>query len=229
MSESVANDSTVTPIGGSRPPAEQFEDRRQQRQAATLGMWTFLAQETLFFGSLFVGFYVNRFMYPADFRQGAHGLLWWLGAINTAVLLVSSFAVAQGVLAAAKGDNRRVLGWFGLALVLGVGFLGIKAGEYGIDYRERLVPGLNFADVSPDGVARMSHVKMFMCFYFAATGLHAVHVIVGLFLLAYVGLRAWWGTYTHDDHNFVDGVGLYWHFVDLVWIFLYPTLYLLRH
>lgn len=225
MSESVAPTPTAVP----RPPAEQFEDRRQQRQAATLGMWAFLAQETLFFGTLFVGFYVMRSMYADDFRQGAHELIWWLGGLNTAVLLVSSFAVAQGVLAGAKGDNRRVMRWFGLALVLGVGFLGIKATEYGIDYRERLVPGLNFADVSPDGVDRLSHVKMFMCFYFIATGLHALHVIVGLFLLGYVAVRAWRGAYTRDDHNFVDGVGLYWHFVDLVWIFLYPTLYLLRH
>ena len=221
----------VAPItsAASRPPDEQFEDRRQQRQAATLGMWTFLSQEVLFFGTLFVGFYVCRFRYAADFRQAANELLWWMGALNTAVLLVSSFAVAQGVLAAARGNNRGVLRCFVFALLLGIGFLGIKATEYGIDYHERLVPGLNFADVSPAGDARLSHVKLFMCFYFIATGLHALHVVVGLFLLAYVGLRAWRGAYTRDDHNFVDGVGLYWHFVDLVWIFLYPTLYLLRH
>lgn len=210
-------------------PAEQFEDLHQQKQAATLGVWTFLAQEVLFFGTLFVGFYVMRRTYTADFVQGARGLLWWLGAANTAVLLVSSFAVAQGVLAAGRGENRRLAKWFAFALLLGIGFLGIKATEYAVDYREHLVPGLNFTDVSPDGQARLSHVKLFMCFYFATTMLHAIHVIVGLGLLAYVAFTGWRKRYTLEQHNFVDGVGLYWHFVDLVWIFLYPTLYLLRH
>lgn len=210
-------------------PDEQFEDLHQQKQAATLGMWTFLAQEVLFFGTLFVGFYVMRFRYKDDFVQGAHQLLWWLGALNTAVLLVSSFAVAQGVLAARRGDNRWLWRWFAIALLLGVGFLGIKATEYAVDYQERLVPGFNYADTAPSGEQRLSHVKLFMCFYFVTTMLHALHVIIGLFLLAYVAATGWLNRISREQHNFVDGVGLYWHFVDLVWIFLYPTLYLLRH
>lgn len=224
-------DILAPPVATSPPdqPAEQFEDLRQQKQAATLGVWTFLAQEVLFFGTLFVGFYVMRRAYTLDFIQGARDLLWWLGAANTAVLLVSSFAVAQGVLAAGRGENRLLAKWFAFALLLGIGFLGIKAFEYAVDYREHLIPGLNFADVSPDGQPRLSHVKLFMCFYFATTMLHAIHVIVGLFLLAFVSFAAWRKRYTRERHDFVDGVGLYWHFVDLVWIFLYPTLYLLRH
>ena len=225
------DDIIAPPAAASSParPAEQFEDHHQQKQAATLGVWTFLAQEVLFFGTLFVGFYVMRRAYMPDFIQGARGLLWWLGAANTAVLLVSSFAVAQGVLAAGRGDNRRLAKWFAIALLLGFGFLGIKATEYAVDYRDHLIPGLNYVDISPDGQPRLSHVKLFMCFYFATTLLHAIHVIVGLGLLAFVTFAAWRKQYTPDQHNFVDGVGLYWHFVDLVWIFLYPTLYLLRH
>lgn len=210
-------------------PAEQFEDRHQQKSAAQLGMWAFIAQETLFFGTLFVGFYVMRRLYTADFVQGAHQLLWWMGGLNTAVLLISSFAVAQGVLAAAKNRGGSTARWFLLAIVLGLGFVGIKGTEYWIDYREHLIPSLNYADVSPDGELRLSHVKLFMCFYFVTTALHALHVIVGLFLLTFVAIKATLNAYGRENHNFVHGVGLYWHFVDLVWIFLYPTLYLLRH
>lgn len=212
------------------PPAEPYQDRLQQRHAATLGMWAFIAQETLFFGGLFAAFYVMRLYYPADFAAGAKQLYWWLGGLNTAVLLVSSFAVAQAVLAAEKGDARRIVRWLLVALVLAFGFLVIKGTEYTIDYREHLIPGLNYTALSPDGSeTRPAHVKLFMCFYFISTALHAVHVIVGIGLLGLVAVRARLGQFSKDDHNFVDGVGLYWHFVDLVWIFLYPTLYLLRH
>lgn len=217
------------PNGDLVPPAEQFEDRRQQRQAATLGMWTFIAQETLFFGTLFVGFYVMRRWYTPDFIQGAHELLWWMGGLNTAVLLISSFAVAQGVLAVSSGRNGSLARWFALALLLGLGFVAIKTTEYAIDYHEHLVPGLNFTDVSPTGEERLSHVKLFMCFYFIATALHALHVIIGLCLLLFVIIKAKFNGFSRENNNFVHGVGLYWHFVDLVWIFLYPTLYLLRH
>lgn len=210
-------------------PAEQFQDVRQQRRAATLGVWTFLAQEVLFFGTLFVGFYAMRFRYQADFAEGARGLVWWMGGLNTAVLLISSFAVAQGVLAGHHGENKWVRRWFAIAWLLGIGFLGIKAAEYAIDYQEQLIPGLNFSDQSPDGAARPSHVKLFMCFYFVTTLLHAVHVIVGLALLAYVAVVSQTARPGRVGQNFIEGVGLYWHFVDLVWIFLYPTLYLLRH
>lgn len=211
------------------PPAEPYHDAGQQRHAATLGMWAFLAQETLFFGTLFVAFYVMRGLYPDDFAKSAHHLLWWLGGINTAVLLVSSFAIAEAVRFAKTGDQRRVVRWLVIAATLGVAFLGIKAVEYAIDWRERLVPAVHFSTVDGDGTPRPFRLPLFMSFYFVTTALHALHVIVGIGLLIYAAAKSYLVRATPARANFIEGVGLYWHFVDLVWIFLFPMLYLLRH
>jgi cytochrome c oxidase subunit 3 len=211
-------------------PAEQFDDARQQRHASTLGMWTFLATEVLFFGALFVGFYAMRTRWPADFAQGAHDLKWYLGAINTAVLLTSSFFMALAVHAAEAGDRRHVGRWLLLTLALGVCFLGIKFTEYAIEYHDQLVPYWHYSTVDPKtGEPRPEQLPLFMSAYFVTTAFHALHVTIGLGALAIL----WWmnrrGRFTRRYHTPVEMVGLYWHFVDVVWVFLFPTLYLLRH
>ena len=130
-------------------PAEQFDDTDQQYEAATLGMWTFLATEVLFFGVLFLGFYVYRTRWPDAFARGRARLKWWIGSPNTAILLGSSFFMAMAVHAAKHGDRRRLIRWLLITIALGVVFLSIKFTEYGIEYHEHLVPRLNYSDVSP--------------------------------------------------------------------------------
>jgi cytochrome c oxidase subunit 3 len=211
-------------------PAEQFDDAAQQRHASTLGMWTFLATEVLFFGVLFVGFYAMRLRWPADFAGGARHLKWYLGTINTAVLLTSSFFMALAVHAASAGDRRGVGRWLLLTLALGAVFLGIKFSEYAIEYHERLVPHWHYSPIDqPAGEPRPERLSLFMSAYFITTGFHALHVTIGLGALATLWFMNRRGQFSRAYHTPVEMVGLYWHFVDVVWVFLFPTLYLLRH
>ncbi len=215
---------------------EQFEDAEQQRQAASLGMWAFLSTEVLFFGALFAAYFVYRVRYPEAFRHGSQDMKLWLGGINTAVLLTSSLTMAMVVHAASRGDNRRIQLYLIATMILGVAFLGIKATEYTMEVREHLVPGVNFTTIPPDEVSkpasqqhpRPEQQRLFMIFYFIMTGLHAIHMIVGISVLAtlYVLTRRGW--FSAHYHNPIENAGLYWHFVDIVWVFLYPCLYLLR-
>ena len=236
--------------------AHQFEDRYQQKEAATLGMWTFLATEVLFFGALLVAYTVYRHKYPEDFRQGAMNLKWFLGGINTAVLLLSSFSMAMAVHSAAVGSNPKIVRYLILTIVIGGAFLGIKACEYYIEYREHLIPGSNFRYEEPpeeqvgafvgtiekiqhgfDKVAppidksekRTEHEQMFFLFYFILTGIHATHMIVGIAIMLVLIWMAKKEMFSAKWHNPVENFGLYWHFVDIVWVFLFPTLYLLRN
>ena len=233
----------------------QFEDRHQQKEAATLGMWTFLATEVLFFGGLFVSYTIYRHMHSEPFRQGALNLKWYLGAINTAVLLVSSFTMALAVHSAALGSNAKVARYLVLTILVGGLFLAIKATEYYIEYREHLVPGLNFAHEPPaeedvgafvatferiqnwfDKVAppinrveqRSDPEELFFLFYFIMTAIHATHMIIGIGVMLVLIWMAKRGVFSAEYHNPVENFGLYWHFVDIVWVFLFPTLYLLR-
>ncbi len=211
-------------------PAEQFDDAAQQRHASTLGMWTFLSTEVLFFGVLFVGFYAMRLRWPVDFAQGARHLKWHLGTINTAVLLTSSFFMALAVHAASLGDRRGVGRWLLLTLALGNLFLGIKFSEYAIEYHERLVPHWHYSGLDqPAGEPRPERLPLFMSAYFITTGFHALHVMIGLGALATLWFMNRRGRFSRAYHTPVEMVGLYWHFVDVVWVFLFPTLYLLRH
>lgn len=217
-------------------PAEQFDDTAQQRESATLGMWTFLATEILFFGALFLGFYVMRTRWTEDFAEAAKELKWYLGAINTGVLLGSSYAMALAVHAASKGKQKQIVHMLLLTIVLGVAFIGIKFTEYAIEYHDHLVPRLNYSPIPPDEAnlppdqqhPRAPHTPLFMSFYFIMTALHAVHMIVGIGVLTVLLLMARKGKFTAAYHNPVEMAGLYWHFVDTVWVFLFPTLYLLR-
>jgi cytochrome c oxidase subunit 3 len=211
-------------------PAEQFDDAAQQRHASTLGMWAFLSSEVLFFGVLVVGFYAMRMRWPADFASGAHHLRWYLGATNTAVLLTSSFFMAMAVHAAASGDRRWTGRWLLLTVALGVAFLGIKFTEYAIEYHENLVPYWHYSGIDGrTGEARADQLPLFMSAYFVTTAFHALHVTIGLGALSILWVMNRRGRFSKAYHTPVEMVGLYWHFVDIVWVFLFPTLYLLRH
>jgi cytochrome c oxidase subunit 3 len=210
-------------------PAEQFQEIGQQHHAASLGTWTFLATEVLFFGVLFTSFTTYRVRWTHDFAEGAKELKWYLGGLNTAVLLTSSYFMAVAVHAAAEGKQRKLTISLILTLVLGLGFLVIKGTEYAIEYHEHLVPMLNYSPVSPDGAARPPHLPLFMGFYFVMTGFHALHVITGLVLICVLIVMARRSRFNPDYCNPVEMIGLYWHFVDIVWVFLFPSLYLLRH
>ena len=215
----------VTSTGATSFVHEQFDDIEQQRNAAQLGMWIFLATEVLFFGGLFLGYTVYRSLYPDTFAAASHHTEVVLGGTNTAVLLFSSALMALAV-RAAEFKNRKQLVWLLLGTAfLGIVFMAIKGVEYHKDFVEYLVPGSHFEWHE----ANRSHAEIFFWLYFAMTGLHAIHVTVGIFVLLTLAVLAWLGKFTAGHHTPVEVAGLYWHFVDIVWIFLFPLMYLARH
>jgi len=208
--------------------AHQFDTETQQHEAATLGMWTFLATEILFFGGLMLSYSVYRSNYPQAWEVGSHHLEEYLGGTNTAVLLTSSFTMALAVHFTQVRRRRAALYAILVTQVLGVAFLAIKGTEYVIEYRDHLVPAINFAvENLPSGV-EPHHVELFMIFYFIMTLIHATHMIVGLGLLTYLAISLGRARSATSYENHVEVIGLYWHFVDIVWIFLFPLLYLVR-
>ncbi|MEW6755658.1 MAG: cytochrome c oxidase subunit 3 family protein [Candidatus Latescibacterota bacterium] len=206
--------------------AHQYETPRQQYEAANLGMWVFLVQEILFFGGLFGGYTVYRTRYFDAFVQGSHHLDVLLGAINTAVLITSSLTMAMAVRSAQTGRRRPLMAYLTATLLLGCAFLGIKAVEYTHKYHEGLVPGASFVVDSPAA----GHLKIFFSFYFVMTGMHAFHMVVGVGLMSWLLIGAARRRFSPRYFTPVEACGLYWHFVDIVWIFLFPLLYLIgRH
>jgi cytochrome c oxidase subunit 3 len=203
-------------------PAAHFVDLRQQREASELGMWVFLSTEVLFFGGLFLLYTAYRNADPAAFAEAGRHTKIVIGTINTAVLLTSSFAVAWAVAAVRLGERRLVVILLGAAAFLGLVFLGLKAFEYLDEYREHLVPGLDFAFAG----RHAGGVELFFMFYFVATALHAVHLTIGIVALLVMAWRSNRGDFTPDYHNPLTVTGLYWHFVDVVWIFLFALIYL---
>jgi cytochrome c oxidase subunit 3 len=206
--------------------AHQFEDLEQQNGAATLGMWVFLVTEILFFGGLFLTYLVYRSWYPGAFAAASHEMVIWAGTLNTAVLITSSLTMALAVRAAQMGDRRSLI-WLLLAtMALGCVFLGVKAFEYRTEFIEHHVPGPGFQFEGP----YLRQAQIFFSLYFVMTGLHALHMIIGLGIMA---VMLWWsihGTITREYASPIEISGLYWHFVDIVWIFLFPLLYLIgRH
>lgn len=202
--------------------AHQFDDAEQQRDASTLGMWIFLATEIMFFGGMFLGYIIYRSAYPEAFAVASNRLDIWLGAVNTAVLICSSFTMALAVSNASADRPRALVGALLLTIVLGCVFLGIKLYEYHLKFEERLVPGSSFVFPGP----LSPPAELFFSFYFTMTGMHAVHMVIGIGLLASLALGAARGRYAPQYFTPVELVGLYWHFVDIVWIFLFPLLYL---
>jgi len=204
-----------------------FDSLDQQFSAAQLGMWAFLLTEMMMFGGLFVGYITYRWSYPHAFAVASHHLELTLGAINTLVLIGSSLTMALAVHAAQTGKSKRQLVRFLLAtLGLGLLFLLIKCVEYSTKFEHHLVPGSAFQFHEP----YRRQAEVFFSFYFAMTGLHAVHMIVGAGLITWLIRAALRDRFTRAYFTPVEMVGLYWHFVDIVWIFLFPLLYLIgRH
>jgi cytochrome c oxidase subunit 3 len=200
-----------------------FRDLQQQREAAELGMWIFLMTELLLFGGLFTAYTIYRISYPAAFIEASHELSAPIGTINTAILLISSFGIALAVHGSQVNGRKRLLGGLSLALVLGIAFLALKGYEYRDHYLHHQVPGVNFEWTK----AHPAQAEIFFCLYFLMTGVHAVHLTIGIGIVAVLLFQAWRRKYSPAYHTPVEVGGLYWHFVDVVWIFLYPMLYLI--
>ena len=209
----------------------------QQFEAAKLGMWLFLAQEVLFFSGLFVAYGVYRFAYPEAFEAGSAQLDRVIGGFNTCVLLISSFTAAMSVRSAQLNERKQTSVYLIITILCAFGFLVIKYFEYSAKFEHGLLPGNHFhphmADIHPwiDGAtavtAMPAKTHIFFGIYFCLTGLHGIHVIIGIGVLAWILIRNQRGDFSKDFWTPVDIVALYWHLVDLVWIFLFPLLYLI--
>ncbi|MGI8811913.1 MAG: cytochrome c oxidase subunit 3 [Pyrinomonadaceae bacterium] len=206
-----------------RMPEMQFRDLEQQQETAQFGMWVFLATELLLFGALFTAYTVFRYFYPAVFAEASHGLNAVIGTVNTAILIVSSVFVALAVAAVKSGRRKAFLFDLSAAIFLGTAFMALKGYEYYEHYQNNEFPGLAFDYAVPNAPIR----QVYFFLYFAMTGLHAIHLTVGILLLVYVLVRAYRQHYSTAYFAPVENAGLYWHFVDIVWIFLYPLLYLI--
>jgi cytochrome c oxidase subunit 3 len=264
-----------------------FVDLDQQREAATLGMWVFLATEVMFIGAIFVAYFTYRLQkeYFTAFRWSSENLIMWVGFVNTLVLLTSSLTVVLAIRAAQMGNKKSVLRQLIYTFILGSMFFGFKVYEYTTDYKEHLWPGsgvlsgtssaATYPDWTPQREAaglpyflpekrfvqsivdpefkikeadfdfekakeqltasqidelhvKLDHAKLFYRFYYGLTGLHAFHMLVGLGIFIFLIIKAYLGKFTPQDHIQLEICGLYWHFVDIVWIFLFPLLYLVR-
>ncbi len=244
----MSSHATTPEVHGHRALQHHFENMEQQREAGTLGMWIFLVTEIMFFGGMFLAYTLYRNSFPASFASASNHLDITLGAVNTGVLILSSFTMAMAVYFTQVGKQRPQVLCLILTLILGLTFLGIKAVEYHGKYEDRLIPGQlipgrSFGpEVQKEGEpvdhhklhllagATVKQVEMFYWIYFAMTGMHALHMIIGAGLLTYLLIFSLKGRFDPEYHSPVEVVGLYWHFVDIVWIFLFPLLYLLgRH
>jgi len=233
-----AHSQTVAVHGEGHNPAllHHFATEEQQRNSASLGMWIFLATEVMFFGGLFCAYLIYRLKYFAEFSAASKTLALSLGATNTAVLICSSLTVVLAVYAAQHAKRSMLLGNLILTIILGFVFLGIKAVEYNEKFEKHHVPGpsFQFSEVNipghPGQYANPTHAQIFFALYFVMTGLHALHMIIGIGIFAWLLTAAWKGRFTPEYNTPVEMGGLYWHFVDIVWIYLFPLLYLIdRH
>ena len=206
---------------------EQFETPGQQKEISTLGMWIFLVTEIMFFGGLFLAYAIYRREFAGAFAVASNTLDVVVGAVNTAVLLCSSFTMVLAVRAAQIGSRKALIWFLVLTILLGGVFLGVKAYEWNLKFEEHHVPGPTF---HLEGTQEQGPAQLFFSLYFTMTGLHALHMVVGEGLMLFLLWQAYADKYTPKYYTPVDIGGLYWHFVDIVWIFLFPLLYLIaRH
>lgn len=221
-----------------------FETVAQQFDATNFAMWLFLLTEVMFFGGLFTAYMIMRNWYYPAFVEGSHQLSIFWGTANTAVLIISSFTMAMAVWSAQMRRKGALLLFLALTFVLGLVFLGIKGIEWHEKWEKHHVPGLNWSDasfVNPRSDAEVykeyhdkplapdmaDKTQQYFFLYFAMTGMHALHMVIGIGLLVYIFFRARTGAYTGGHYTFIENFGLYWHFVDIIWIFLFPLLYLI--
>jgi cytochrome c oxidase subunit 3 len=237
----------------------QFDTMGQQKEAAVIGMWVFLLTEILFFGGLFTAYMVYRIWYFDAFAEASRSLDLWWGGLNTAVLIGSSLTMAMAVRSAQTNQRTATVNWLILTMLLGCVFLGVKVIEYSDKFEHHHVPGPNYVwapehegaatngehaapaqaaeaaaparhalTMSPEQLQRTTQI--YFSLYFTMTGLHALHMIVGVGLMLVITWMAWKGKFDAEYYTPVEMSGLYWHFVDIVWIFLFPLLYLVeRH
>ncbi len=217
-----------------------FDTVEQQKEASSFGMWLFLLTEIMFFGGLFCAYLIFRNWYYPAFVAGSHQLSIVLGTLNTGVLICSSFTMAMAVYSAELRNRKGLISYLILTIVLGAIFLGVKADEYHEKWEKHHIPGINFSihDFTNPSIAgekalapdMAEKTQVYFSLYFAMTGMHALHMIIGICILGFMIFRARAGAYTSGHIAFVENFGLYWHFVDIVWIFLFPLLYLIsRH
>jgi len=231
----------------------QFETLEQQKESASLGMWVFLVTEVLFFGGMFMTYTINRSAFSTAFGVGSNTLDIKLGTINTAVLIMSSLTMAMAVWASSVGKKQLISLFLILTLALGCVFLGVKVVEYKQKFDHHLIPGHNFditycsrnpsacgitaedaskevkeiKEASEKDIYLNGHAQLYFSLYFGMTGLHALHMIVGAGLLLWLIKQSFAGRFTPTYNTPVEMIGLYWHFVDIVWIYLFPLLYLI--
>jgi cytochrome c oxidase subunit 3 len=222
----------IQPAGTGHAPhhpylQHHFDNMAQQMEASTLGMWTFLVTEIMFFGGLFMAYLVYRHQSPQGFQEASHHLDVFWGTLNTALLIISSLTMALAVRAAQTSQKPKTqVMWLVSTMILGAGFLGIKAIEYTEKFRDHIVPGpyFHWEGLYP------KPAEQFYSLYFAMTGLHALHMVIGLGIMTVITVMAWKKQFDGEYYTPVEVAGLYWHFVDIVWIFLFPLLYLIgRH
>jgi cytochrome c oxidase subunit III len=213
-----------------------FATEEQQKNAASLGMWIFLITEIMFFGGMFCAYLVYRYWYFGDFAAASASLDLTLGTVNTIVLIGSSLTVAMAVRCAQVGKQKAIVVYLILTIILGLAFLGIKAVEYRQKFVEHHVPGRADFHLDatiprhPDIPVNQQHAQIYFSLYFAMTGMHALHMIIGVGLFVYLTSKAYKGVYRPNYYTPLENAGLYWHFVDIVWIYLFPLLYLIdRH
>jgi cytochrome c oxidase subunit 3 len=230
-----------------------FADEEQQRNAASLGMWWFLGTEIMFFGGMFCGYLVYRRVYFPEFAVASRSLDLVVGTLNTAVLICSSLTVAMSVRAAQLGKRKLQVQLLLATMFFGLVFLSVKGYEWKNKYEEHHIPTFDYNAVSGEGdltkgqesllgldklandpvklQERRAEIqqrsKIFFSLYFALTGMHAIHMVVGVGLFAVITFMAWKGKFTPEYHTPLEIAGLYWHFVDIVWIYLFPLLYLI--
>ena len=202
----------------------QYDSLARQHATARLGMWVFLASESLLFAALFALYAAYRFIYPAEFHAAAAHANVLLGTINTYLLLTSSLTVALSIHETKHGRRRRALILLAITIGLGVAFEVLKLVEYGLHLRDGIAPGgyYAFSALPAHGAV------LYFTLYYLMTGLHALHVLGGLAALAWLWLRLYRGRINAGSYLALELGGLYWHLVDLVWIFLWPLIYLVK-
>ena len=202
-------------------PEVQYATLDQQTETAQLGMWVFIATEVLFFGALIFGYYIYRIAYTDQFILAGHDAKLVLGSINTALLLTSSVTMVAAIELIKRNEARRAATALYLTALLGIAFLGVKGYEYLQDYYDHTVPVLDFV-LKPH---QQPPVELFWLFYFVATGLHALHLTIGIVAVLILAAHTRSGRYSAAYHSPIEVLGLYWSFVDVVWLFLFAAIY----
>ncbi len=203
--------------------AHHFDTAEQEFEAAKLGLWVFLVTEVLFFGALFVGYFIFRWKYYDMFHEASRLLSWEMGLLNTGVLITSSFTMVMGVRSAQTSERNKSIGYLVATLLLAGAFLVVKGFEYHSKIHHGLLPNAWF-----DAPGHNPSLPIFFGIYFMMTGIHGLHVIIGMGLIVWLIVRSSKGHFHSRFYTPVEMVGLYWHLVDLIWIFLFPLLYLIR-